>query len=243
MPNIGQRGARFRPLHAGLAVTLFAAVGVLAAACNLLTTESEQKRSPNIHDQVNSIDLLPRFPQPMGSTANRAPNTRATVFNGSDDAAVEMTALNSARPSATGDAYDLNFENAPVTTVAKVILGDILGAGYIIDPRVQGTVTLTSGRSVAKSDVLFVLESALRASNIALLQDAAGYRLVPTPEAIATGRLDVATADGPAPQPGFGITVVPLRYVSVATISKLVENFATRPGTVRLDVARNMLLI
>jgi general secretion pathway protein D len=165
LPNIGHRGARFRRLHAGLALTLFAAIGVLAAACNLLTTESEQKRSPNIHDQVNSIDLLPRFPQPGGPTvADRSRGPNAVVVNGSEDVAVEKSVtLESAAPSAAGEGYDLNFENAPVTTVAKVILSDILGSGYIIDPRVQGTVTLTSGRPVAKSEVLFVLESALRA--------------------------------------------------------------------------------
>ena len=243
LPNIGHRGARFRPLHAGLAVTLFAAIGVLAAACNLLTTESEQKRSPNIHDQVNSIDLLPRFPQPGGPTvADRSHGPNAVVVNGSEDVAVEKSVtLESAAPVAAGEGYDLNFENAPVTTVAKVILSDILGSGYIIDPRVQGTVTLTSGRPVAKSEVLFVLESALRASNIALLREGTGYRLVPSPDAVASGRLDVA--NGAAPQPGYGITVVPLRYVSAATITKLVENFATKQGAVRIDATRNMVLI
>jgi general secretion pathway protein D len=48
-----------------------------------------------------------------------------------------------------------------VSAVAKVILGDILGLGYSVDPRVQGTVSLSSGRPIPKSDVLFVLESAL----------------------------------------------------------------------------------
>lgn len=226
-----------------MAVTLFAAIGVLAAACNLLTTESEQKRSPNIHDQVNSIDLLPRFPQPGApSAADRSRGSNAVVVSGSEDVAVGKTVtLESAAPSATGEGYDLNFENAPVTTVAKVILGDILGAGYIIDPRVQGTVTLTSGRPVAKGEVLFVLESALRASNIALLREGSGYRLVPSPDAVASGRLDVA--NGTAPQPGYGISVVPLRYVSAATITKLVENFATKQGAVRIDATRNMILI
>ena len=41
----------------------------------------------------------------------------------------------------------MNFENAPVATVAKAILGDILGVGYTIDPRVQATVSLSYGPS------------------------------------------------------------------------------------------------
>src|SRR5205807_5668338 len=107
--------------------------------------------------------------------------------------------------------YDLNFENAPVATVAKVILGDVLGVGYTIDPRVQGTVTLASVRPIAKADALYVLENALRMSGVALVRDRGGYRLLPAPEA-GPGGID-RTA-----QAGQGVTVVPLRYVSAQNI-------------------------
>ncbi|MGH9811317.1 MAG: secretin N-terminal domain-containing protein, partial [Terriglobia bacterium] len=106
----------------------------------------------------------------------------------------------------------------------------------------QGTVTLSSGRPVAKNDVLFVLESALRVSNVALLRETNGYRLVPINEAVANGHLDVA-ANGRLPQPGYGISVVPLRYVAASTITKLLENFATKQGTIRVDSTRNLLII
>src|SRR5215471_3117522 len=49
-----------------------------------------------------------------------------------------------------GEGYDLHFENVPVASLAKVILGEILGIGYTIDPRVQGTVSLASGQPVPK---------------------------------------------------------------------------------------------
>ena len=57
--------------------------------------------------------------------------------------------------------------------MAKAILGDILGVGYTIDPRVQGTVSLSSGRAVPRKDLLFVLENALRMSGVALVRDGA----------------------------------------------------------------------
>ena len=44
---------------------------------------------------------------------------------------------------AGGPGYEMNFENAPVATVAKAILG----VGYTIDPRVQATVSLSYGPS------------------------------------------------------------------------------------------------
>jgi len=86
----------------------------------------------------------------------------------------------------------LNFEDSPVSAVAKVILGDILGVGYSVDPRVQGTISLSSGRPVPKSQVLFVLESALHTSNAVLVHDAGGYHIVPADDAVGSGHVDRA---------------------------------------------------
>jgi len=239
------RFARLCPsVRYGLAAALFG--GVLLAACSKLLPESPKASSPDILDQIQSLDLLPRDPQqPGAATANRAQDPRTQIYNGTSESADGNSAITvqGAQPAASGDSYDLNFDNAPVTTVAKVILGDILGVGYIIDPRVQGTVTLASGRPVAKSDVLYVLENALRVSNIALVHNNIGYRLVPGNEAIATGGLDIVTSGGGRPQPGYGVSVVPLQYVAAPTLIKLLENFAIKPGTVRADASRNMLII
>ena len=219
------------------AVVLACFAGLLVACSNILDSKNS---SPNILDQVNSVDLQPRFPAPSApGTANRGHDPKAAVFAGSENAQPLNMAVQGAEPAASGDGYDLNFENAPVTTVAKVILGDILGVGYVIDPRVQGTVTLQSGRPVPKSEIAFVLESALRVTNVALVRNENAYRLVPLPEAIGTGQFD---ANGHV-KPGYGVSVVPLRYVSAATLTKLVENFATRQGAVHVDATRNMLLI
>src|SRR6202035_1946454 len=144
------------------------------------------------------------------------------------------------QPAASGNGYDLNFENTPVTTVAKVVLGDILNTGYAIDPRVQGTVTLVSVRPIAKSDIVFVLESALRLSGVVLVRDGAGYRLTPLGDAVGAGRVDSAAA---SPEPRYGVSVVPLQYVSAQTVLKLMDSFATKPGSVRADPTRNLLLI
>jgi len=245
LSTIGRLVRRFRPVPLALAVIAFAFSSATLVACSKLIPDGPKTQSPNIIDQVQSVDLLPRYPQPAGpATVNRGKDARAAIYRGSaDDGDITGSVkVEGAQPAASGDGYDLSFENAPVATVAKVILGDILGVGFIIDPRVQGTVTLSSGRPVAKSDVLYVLESALRASNVAVVHDTDTYRLVPFNEAVANGRLDVA-ADGRVPQPGYGVSVVPLRYVAASTITKLLENFATKQGTIRVDSARNLLII
>ncbi len=210
------------------------AVGAALAACNLLSNP-DVPRAPDLVDQVSAVDLRARFPRQTDGDARPADRTRSTSYYGSDAAPVAR-----AQRTPNGEGYELNFENTPVTTVAKVILGDILGLGYTIDPRVQGTITLASGRPVPKSDILFVLESALRLSNVVLVREkAGGYRLVPATEAIGSGALDRAGN----PEPGFGITAIPLQYVSAQTLSKLIDSFATKPGSVRVDTGRNLVLI
>ena len=57
-----------------------------------------------------------------------------------------------------------------------------------------------------RKDLLFVLESALRMSNVALVHDAQGYRLIPTTEAVASGSADWTRE----PSVGYGISVMPV---------------------------------
>jgi general secretion pathway protein D len=181
---------------------------------------------------------MPRQTQQVANTQNNAGQRgRAAVFEGTEIAEVGETV---APPRSGGGGYDLNFENTPIATVAKVVLGDILNTGYVIDPRVQGTVNLVSVRPVPKSDIIFVLESALRLSGVVLVRDGAGYRLTPLGDAVGAGRVDSVAA---SPEPGYGVSVVPLQYVSAGTILKLMDSFATKPGSIRADSTRNLLLI
>ncbi len=191
----------------------------------------------DVIDKVKSIDILPRYPTQAGtSTTSAGPRAQPVVFQGA-----EVTDIAEAHPQApaSGSGYDLNFEAAPVATVAKVVLGDIMQTGYTIDPRVQGTVSLVSVRPVPKSDIVFVLENALRISGVALIRDTSGYRLTPVGDAIGAGHVDSAGNT----EPGYGVSVVPLQYVSAQTLLKLMDSFATKPGVVRADTTRNLLLI
>jgi general secretion pathway protein D len=226
-------------LHSLSTVSVLALVATVLAGCFAAVRE-EEARSPDVMDRVRSLDLSPRAPRSPEPSGNPTDRRRPVVVEGGRAPPEASEALASAGVTTSGSGYDLNFENTPVTNVAKVILGDILGVGYTIDPRVQGTVSLASGRPVPKADILFVLENALRMSNVVLMRDPAGYRLLPLGEAIGAGPID---RDASSADAGYGISVVPLRYVSAATVIKLLDSFATKAGAVRADSARNMLLI
>ncbi|WP_407147118.1 type II secretion system secretin GspD [Bradyrhizobium sp. ORS 86] len=233
--------SRHPAIRRGMAAVLLLSSLTLLESCNSATVGSSVDGSQlDITDKIRSIDLLPHQPQPVGNGAAAAGSNRAgspAIYEG---AAITAVSDDRPQPTSSGNGFDLNFENTPVATVAKVVLGDILQVGYTIDPRVQGTVSLVSVRPVSKSDIIFVLEDALRLSGVVLLHDASGYRLTPLGDAVGAGRVDAAAAH---PEPGFGVSVVPLQYVSAQTLLKLMDSFATRAGTVRADTTRNLLLI
>src|SRR5580704_3733608 len=241
MVRVGKLG-RYPTIVRGICAALILLSTGLLVSCNSAIIGSSNDGSQlDIMDKVRSLDLLPRQPQPVsGGTAASGQNrssSRPAMYEGT-----EVTAVSDERPqpASSGNGFDLNFENTPVATVAKVVLGDILGVGYTIDPSVQGTVSLVSIRPVAKSDIVFVLENALRLSGVVMIRDTAGYRLTPLGDAVGAGRVDAA---GASPEPGFGVSVVPLQYVSAQTLLKLMDSFATKAGTVRADTTRNLLLI
>jgi general secretion pathway protein D len=224
-----------------LIVAVFAFSGACLAACNLVTLNDTESYPPDVFDRVRSVDLLPRSPAAQEPNANASDRRRPAVYAGETVTALAASDTRGAtKAAAGGEGYELNFENTPVTNIAKVVLGDILGVGYTIDPRVQGTISLASGRPVPKADILFVLENALRVSNVVLVRETAGYRIIPLGDAIGSGNLD---SDPSHAEPGYGISVVPLQYVSAQTLIKLLDSFAAKPGAVRADAARNMILI
>jgi general secretion pathway protein D len=232
---------RWSPIRSGSAIVGFVLASVILAACNLITLDDDPKRPPDAFDRIRSLDLLPRYPDPSEREPRGAGRQQGAVYYGAGAPMPErVDAAEQSRAATAGEGYALNFEDIPITTVAKVVLGDILGVGYTIDPRVRGTISLASGRPVPKAEILYVLENALRISNVVLVRDTAGYRLVPLADAAGGGNIDAEPARA---EPGYGISVVPLHYVSAQTLIKLLDTFATKAGMVRADPARNMLLI
>ena len=128
-----------------------------------------------------------------------------------------------------GEGVEINFEGADVQTVAKTLLGDVLKLNFVVDPRVQGNVTLASVGPIPRKDVLPAFESVLRMSNAAIVRDGNLVKIVPMPE--AGGDASIRKGAG---EPGFGVSLVPLRYTSAATVAKTAESFLSRPGAIRV---------
>jgi general secretion pathway protein D len=224
-----------------------ATVGMLLLeACNTTYLEQSKNEPQNAADIMRAADLRPKYPQPTNTVdTGGASSPKAFSFFGSSGSR-DVEALAPAQPTSGSEdieagagAYTLNFENAPVSQVAKSVLGDILGVGYVIDPRAQGTISLSTGRPVEKKDMLYVLENALSANNLVMVRTASGYRISPATEG-GVGAVDEGKESA---EPGYGLTVIPLQYVSGTTLAKLLEGFATRPGAIRTDPSGKLLIV
>ncbi|WP_225710622.1 secretin N-terminal domain-containing protein, partial [Bradyrhizobium semiaridum] len=242
-----------RTVRLGTAAGAWLVLGSLLGGC-MMDKGIDLPGRDQVTDPIRDADLRARWTGPVGGTSGATASARAAqpmVFPGVDQAPLPEPASRTAGSGAMTrlatavdgdvageDGVELNFDNADLPTVVKSVLGDGLGLNYVIDPRVQGTITLASAQRISRKDVLPIFENVLRILNAAVLREDNLVRIVPLPEAAGAG----ASAIG-AGQPGYGVSIVPLRYVSAAAIAKTAENFLSRPGAVRVDQARNVLLI
>jgi general secretion pathway protein D len=195
---------------------------------------------------VRNADFGARFPLASeGDSGRSRESSLPLIFPGSDtesepqrgrDPDMRTASLQQAA-FVRGDGVEMNFDGADVQTVAKSLLGDILQLNFVVDPRVQGSVTLTSAGPIPRKDVLPAFESVLRMSNAAIVRSGNLVKIVPIPEA-AGGGISVG-----AGEPGFGVSLVHLQYTSAATVAKTAESFLSRPGAIRVVQSRNLLLI
>jgi general secretion pathway protein D len=195
----------------------------------------------HVFDEVTSVDLSARFPAPAGRPNPGTPAPRSEIYRGTSGEVVNEAVQNGREVSESSEGFDLNFQNADVNAVTKALLGDLLGASYSIDPRVQGTISLSSARSVSKADLVPLLESSIKIVGGHLVKEGGIYKVVPAGEALGNGVVERQTKA--SAEPGYGISVMPLRYVSAQVVLKALDSFAIKPGMARVDNARNLLLV
>ncbi len=151
-----------------------------------------------------------------------------------------------AQPSITTSAENrtaINFRDAPLATVVQAILGDILNLPYAIDPSIQGNISLQTSDDLPRDALIPILEGALRLNGLVLFRTNGIYQIAPS-EAVAQnlGVGPVFAVPGRG-DPGFGISVIPLRYSSATEVHGLIRPFLNGAVTVQSDANRNLFLV
>ena len=154
-------------------------------------------------------------------------------------------ALPPAAPQAqvTGSGIVLNFEGADLREVVRNILGDILNESYTIDPAVGGQVTIRTSTGIPREALPATLETLLRMNGATMVKEGGLYKVVPQAAAIKGNVTPQLGNLQRALPPGFSVQIVPLRYVGVREMLRILEPFAKDPTAIRGDDTRNLVVL
>jgi len=144
-------------------------------------------------------------------------------------------------PAKTG-SHTLNFSNVSIAEVATVILGDALGLNFAIDPQVTGNVSLQTAQPLSESELLPALELLLRMHGAVLVVEDSLYRVQLAKWAIASGTIPFSTGGETLPI-GFQIRIIPLKYIGVQEMQKILVPVLPENAVLQTDVARNLLVV
>jgi general secretion pathway protein D len=139
----------------------------------------------------------------------------------------------------------LDFDNADIYEVINA-LADVVGLNYIIDPAVKGKVNIHTSGEIDKNQIFPILETIFEMNNIAAVKAGDIYKIIPIKEAKTrplmpeTGR-EVKEEDLQSPD-RMRIQFVPLRYIPVSEMSKLLKPFLTKAGEI-IEYPKNNIMI
>ncbi|RNF32014.1 general secretion pathway protein GspD [Massilia aurea] len=145
----------------------------------------------------------------------------------------------------SANAAALSFVNADIESVIKAI-GHYTGMTFIIDPRVKGTLTLVSEKSLSKSEAFGLLTSTLRLQGFAVVTSGDGYaKVVPEAEAklqssptqVGGVRSSKATGDQIATQ------VFYLSYESAANLTAVLRPLISPNNSIMANPGNNTLVV
>jgi Type II secretory pathway, component PulD len=133
---------------------------------------------------------------------------KGELFPGTNQFVPDTTTQHRKTKGSGEGSYNLNFDEADLGEVAKVILSDILGQNYVLSPKVAGKVTLQTTEALTKDELLPTLEMVLGMNNAALVKDGKTYHIEPTTEALYSSSF---SAPGSAGRTGYQVRVIPVK--------------------------------
>ena len=134
----------------------------------------------------------------------------------------------------------LMFQDAPIEEVAMTILGDLLGRAYVVDERVKGSVSLKTGRPLARDSLIPVMENILKANNAVLVENDGVFQILPATENLSSVVTPSYELDR---QKGYQVIVVPLRYISATEMKNILRSLQGENAMIQTDENRNILLV
>ncbi len=146
-------------------------------------------------------------------------------------------------PPRTEQTIIFNFDDADIYEVIRVI-GEILKINYIVDPRVKGKVNIHTTGQISTGDIFPIFQSILRLCGATAVKRDGIYEIVPLSDAKKTAApLLTPKEPGKPTEERYMIQIVPLKYIPVAEVSKMVKPFLSDGADVVEHVPHNILIL
>ena len=222
-------------------------LGLRALACALLMLVAAcSSNLGNSLENPQQVDLGAKKPEKVarreGSVTSNGAQGGQQLFPGQPLGTADTSGSAPPGVSESDGKYSINIDKADIAEASRLVLGETLGYNYVIDPRVQGTITISSTRPLTSREVLDAFEAALRLDGAALIRTDGLAKVVALQEVI-DGETGSADLDSGRTSPGYGVSAVPLRYINPANMMELMDSFIARSGSVRASKSGNLILV
>ncbi|MBI3797318.1 MAG: hypothetical protein HY268_10190, partial [Deltaproteobacteria bacterium] len=148
------------------------------------------------------------------------------------------------READTDEAVVLNFEGADIREVIHS-LATALGINYVIDPRVQGQVTIRTTGKIARRDLFPIFHQILRSNGIAAVKVGDVYQIGPVGEAKTRAGVsaNAAARRGATAEDNFVIELVKVDHLSAEELAKVLQPFVSPGGDVMAYPRGNLVIL
>ena len=152
--------------------------------------------------------------------------------------AVKSVASTSPLSAMPNPGITLMFDNADIYDVLKVVLGDALSLDYVVDPSVQGRITMKSTGAVNLADIFSILETALSTVNVSIVKQGSVYKIIK----------EINSARETLPTNGVGpaspvLQIIPVKFVQASQLANTVRSFIGPQALISNDPTNRYLIV
>ena len=142
---------------------------------------------------------------------------------------------------AQNSVMNLSFNNADIDSVASAI-SRVINKSIIVDPKVKGSITLTSQQVLDQNEIIDQLATALRLNGFALVETPNGYRVVTEADAKLQST-QTFTSKNTVVGDQIITRVIKLNYESAPNVVALLRPLVSPNNTINALPGNNSILI
>lgn len=135
------------------------------------------------------------------------------------------------------ELHSLNLQDADIRLLIETV-SDITNKNFVVDPQVQGKVTVISGHPVSQDEIYSIFLSILSVNGLAAVKDGNSFKIIPENDAGGIiGEFSVAHDSD------FVTRIVPLKYIPANELVNMLKGITNQKAKIIAHKDSNMLII